>query len=215
MRDERGELIFLDDERLAGVWATAAEARVPILVHTADPVAFFSPLDQNNERLEELLRHPDWQFYGEEFPPLSRLLDALESIVLNNPDTVFIGAHVGCLAENLDWVESLLDRAANFHVDMAARIAELGRQPRRTARLIRNHPDRVLLGTDVTPPTAEPYRQYVRFLETADEAFDYTSMPTPPSGRWTISGLDLDPALAAAVEGGNARRLLDLQKPGT
>ena len=215
VRDERGELLFLDDERLAGVWQTAAAARVPILVHTADPVAFFKPLDRHNERLEELLRHPDWQFMGEEFPPLSRLMDALERIVLNNPDTVFIGAHFGCLAEDLDWVESLLDRASNFHVDVAARIAELGRQPRRTARLIRNHPDRVMLGTDVMPPEAQAYRKYVRFLETADEAFDYSDEEIPPTGRWTISGLELGPDLAAAVEGGNARRVLDLHKQGS
>jgi predicted TIM-barrel fold metal-dependent hydrolase len=208
VRDERGELLFLDDERLRDVWAVAAGARVPVLVHTADPVAFFRPLDRHNERLEELLRHPDWHVAGDEFPPLSRLLDALAAMVESNPATTFVGAHVGCLAENLDWVQALLDRCDNFAVDIAARIAELGRQPRRTARLIRDHPDRVLLGTDCAPPSAADYRRYVRFLETEDEAFDYSDQPVSPSGRWTISGLGLDDEQLALVEGGNAKRIL-------
>ncbi len=48
-------------------------------------------------------------------------------MVARPTDTVFIGAHVGCLAETLDWVESMLDRYPNFNVDIAARIAELAR----------------------------------------------------------------------------------------
>jgi predicted TIM-barrel fold metal-dependent hydrolase len=214
VRDERGELLFLDDERLRDVWAVAAEAGVPVLVHTADPVAFFKPLDHTNERLEELVARPDWHFAGDEFPPLDRLLDALAAMVEANPSTTFIGAHVGCVAEDLDRVERLLDRCDNFFVDMAARIAELGRQPRRTARLIRNHPDRVLLGTDCAPPSPADYARYVRFLETEDEAFDYSDEPTPPTGRWTISGLGLPPELAAGVEGDNARRLLGIDGAG-
>ncbi len=129
IRDESGELIFLDDHRLDQVWAVAAAAGLPILVLTADPVAFLQPLDHRNERLEELLRHPDWYFGGDEFPPLPRLLDALEGMVAAFPAIPFIGAHVGCLAEDLDWVDRMLGRYPNFNGDLAARIAELGRQP--------------------------------------------------------------------------------------
>lgn len=205
IRDESGELIFLDDPRLEPLWNALTETGVPALIHTADPVAFFRPLDRYNERLEELLRNPDWHFHGEEFPPLERLLEALETVVTSHPDALFIGAHVGCLAEDLDWVEGMLDRCPNYRVDIAARIAELGRQPRRTKALIERHPDRVLLGTDCGPPTVEDYRLYLRFLQSEDEAFPYSEEDPPPDGRWTISGLGLPPELAAAVEGDNAR----------
>lgn len=206
--DERDNLLFLDDERLREVWAVAADARIPVLVHTADPVAFFKPLDRFNERLEELTARPDCHFYGSEFPSLSRLLDAFSSMIEANRRTTFIGAHVGCLAEDLDWVENLLDQCENFSVDIAARMAELGRQPRRTARLINRHPDRVLLGTDCSPPSIEDYHRYIRFLETEDESFRYSGETPPPSGRWEISGLGLPPELASLVEGDNAKRLL-------
>jgi predicted TIM-barrel fold metal-dependent hydrolase len=208
VRDEHGELVFLDDHRLEPLWAALADSGVPVLIHTADPVAFFQPLDRHNERLEELLRHPDWHFHGAEFPPLERLMDALESVVAAHPRVRFIGAHVGCLAENLDRVESMLDRYPNYRIDIAARLAELGRQPRRTRALIERHPDRVLLGTDCAPPQVADYQLYLRFLASADEAFAYSTSEPPPTGRWTISGLGLPDDLAAKVEGDNARAFI-------
>ena len=208
IRDSDDELIFLDDPQLEPLWHVLAETGVPALIHTADPVAFFQPLDGRNERLEELLRHPDWQFMGEQFPPLAKVMDAFEAVVVSHPEMRVIGAHVGCLAENLDWVESMLDRCPNYRVDIAARIAELGRQPRRTTALIERHPDRVLLGTDCGPPSVDDYRLYLRFLETEDEAFPYSDEEPPPDGRWTISGLGLTHELAAAMEGDNARAFI-------
>jgi len=208
LRDEHSNLIFLDDARLEPMWAAIAAAKLPVTVHTADPVAFFQPLDRHNERIEELLAHPDWQFMGPEFPTFARLLQALENVVRAHPDITFIGAHVGCFAEDLDWVDSMLTRYPNFAVDIAARIAELGRQPRRTRRLIETHPNRVLLGTDVSPPEAQAYQIYFRFLQTEDEYFAYEPQEPPSSGRWRISGLGLSGELLAKVTGENARHLI-------
>jgi predicted TIM-barrel fold metal-dependent hydrolase len=208
LRDEHDELLGLDDERLAPVWEAAADTGLPVLVHTADPAAFFRALDARNERLEELIAHPDWHFHGDEFPGLDRLLDALESVVSDNPRTTFVGAHVGCYAEDLSWVDRMLGAYPNFHVDIAARIAELGRQPRAARRLVLRHPTRVLLGTDAFPPRREDYATYLRFLATDDEYFPYSDENPPGSGRWAISGIDLPPAVLAQVLSENARRLL-------
>ena len=208
LRDEQDELFLLDDPRLLPVWEAVAEAGIPVLVHTADPAAFFRPLDATNERLEELLAHPDWHFHGPEFPSLQRLLDALERCVGANPDVTFIGAHVGCCAEDLSWVGRMLTSYPNFNVDIAARIAELGRQPRATRRLVLAHPDRVLLGTDCFPPQREDYATYLRFLSTDDEYFPYSGSNPPGSGRWRISGVDLPADVLDQVVGSNARRLV-------
>jgi predicted TIM-barrel fold metal-dependent hydrolase len=208
LRDEHGELFFLDDPRLAPVWEAAAETHTPILVHTADPAAFFRPLDSRNERVEELLAHPDWHFHGDGFPSLERLLDALETVVAGHPDVTFIGAHVGCYAEDLGWVDRMLTAYRNFNVDIAARIAELGRQPRATRRLVLKHPTRVLLGTDAFPPRARDYATYLRFLATDDEYFPYSDETPPGSGRWAISGIDLPAEALELVLAGNARRLV-------
>ena len=67
-RDAAGELLLPDDERAAPVFAAAGELDLPVLIHTADPPAFFDPVDRHNERLEELLAHPEWSFCGPGFP---------------------------------------------------------------------------------------------------------------------------------------------------
>ena len=61
-RDSVGQLIAVDDPRLDPLWARAGTLGVPVLIHTADPKAFFEPLDPTNERWEELQAHPDWHF---------------------------------------------------------------------------------------------------------------------------------------------------------
>jgi predicted TIM-barrel fold metal-dependent hydrolase len=209
VRDERGELLMPDDRRLDDIWEAAAEAGLPVAIHTADPIAFFEPLDATNERLEELLENPEWSFADRDrFPRFERLLDALESIVSSHPRTIFIGVHVGNAAENLERVDGMLRRYPNYHVDIAARIAELGRQPRAAAEFVRRHADRILFGTDAYPPDAMVYRIHFRFLETADEHFPYAPEEVPPQGRWAISGLDLPEDVLGRVYAGNARRLI-------
>ncbi|MFZ0034462.1 MAG: hypothetical protein WAK60_05685, partial [Sedimentisphaerales bacterium] len=68
-RDKKGKLIKNDDSRLDPIWETAGELGIPVLIAPADPVAFFLPLDETNERYEELAEHSNWHFYGEDFPP--------------------------------------------------------------------------------------------------------------------------------------------------
>lgn len=96
-------------ERLSDVWSAAGELDLPILIHTADPAAFFEPLDGTNERLEELVDHPDW-YFGDatRFPRMQTLLDAFEEVVAAHPDVTVIGAHVGCYVEDLAWVDRML-----------------------------------------------------------------------------------------------------------
>ena len=208
LKDEHDKLFFLDDPRLAPVWEAVAEAGIPVLAHVADPAAFFRPLDATNERIEELIAHPDWHFHGPGFPSLTRLLDSLEHCVAANPGVTFIGAHVGCYAEDLSWVDRMLTSYPNFNIDISARIAELGRQPRATRRLFLKHPDRVLFGTDILSPRIRDYRRYLRFLSTDDEYFPYSDSNPPGTGRWRISGIHLPDDVLAQVVAGNARRLI-------
>ncbi|MCI0522001.1 MAG: amidohydrolase family protein, partial [Chloroflexi bacterium] len=149
VRDQHDRLVAVDDPRLEPVWETAADLGVPVTIHIADPLAFFDPLDPFNERWEELHAHPDWHFPAPPYPSFHTLIEALARLVLRHPRTLFIGAHVGCYAENLAWVSHLLDRAPNLYVDISARISELGRQPYTARRFFLRHADRILFGTDV------------------------------------------------------------------
>jgi predicted TIM-barrel fold metal-dependent hydrolase len=137
------------------------------------------------------------------------LVDALESLVSAHPDTTFIGAHVGCYAEHLGWVDRMLATYPNFWIDLSGRIAEIGRQPRTAARLILAHRDRVLFGTDVFPVSEADYAIWFRTLETDDEYFSYGTSSPPANGRWQISGLALPDDVLLTVYAQNARRMLE------
>ena len=207
--DATGDRVLPDDERIADAFAAAGELDLPILIHVGDPVAFFAPLDRHNERLEELTRRPDWWFGGHGNPTFDRLMQALATVVRRAPGTKFIGAHVGCAAEDLDWVGALMDECQNFHADLAGRLAEIGRQPRRFRNLAVRHPDRVIFGTDAFPFNPDVVRTYWRFLHTDDECFPYwPGEKVPPQGRWEISGADLPAELLPAILADNARRLV-------
>jgi hypothetical protein len=210
VRDARGALVLPDDPRLAPVWETAGELGLPVLIHTADPVAFWAPLDGRNERIEELAAHPEWWFGHGGVPSYDELMEAFAALVAAHPATTFIGAHVCSAAEDLERVAAWLVAFPNLHLDISARLGELGRQPRAAAALFGRFPDRVLFGTDAFPPSAHAYEVYVRALETADEHFPYGPDPDDPApqGRWRISGLDLAPELLAGIYAGNARRLI-------
>ena len=217
-RDPAGRLVAVDDERLDPLWAAAAELDLPVVIHIADPVAFFEPLDATNERFEELTEHPDWHFWPTRpadepdapgFPPFDELLAGFERLVGRHPATTFVGAHVGCAAEDLGLVSRMLDTHPNLFVDIAARLGELGRQPYTSRAFFVRHADRILFGTDAPADHAE-YRLHYRFLETWDESFDYTSDEVPGQGRWQIHGLGLPDDVLRAVYRDNARRVLRL-----
>jgi predicted TIM-barrel fold metal-dependent hydrolase len=207
VRDQHGNLVAIDDRRLDPLWRTAGELNIPVLIHIADPVAFFDPLDRNNERWEELWNHRDWHFAGPEYPPFMTLMDAFANLIVKHPGTDFIGAHVGCYAENLAWVSALLDRCPNFYVDISARIGELGRQPYSARRFFVDYADRILFGTDAGP-RSDMYRIYYRFLETDDEYFSYDGRLGSGQGRWAIYGMFLPDDVLQKIYYRNAERLI-------
>ena len=207
VRDHHDTLVAIDDPRLDAIWETAGELGLPVLIHVADPVAFFDPLDNTNERYEELHRHPDWHFLSPPFPPFMKIMTDFASLVKRHPNTTFIGAHVGCYSENLGWVSQLMEDAPNFYVDISARISELGRQPYTTRRFFLQYADRILFGIDAGPEP-EVYRTYYRFLETDDEYFNYGNSDVPGQGRWYIYGLHLPDDVLEKVYFRNAERVL-------
>jgi hypothetical protein len=229
-RDAKGNLIPVDDPRLDPLWAKAGELGVPVLIHTADPVAFFQPLDENNERWEELQRHPNWYFGKPEFPDHDTLLAQRDRVVERHPDTTFIGAHLGNYPENLAYVDACLDRYDNFYVDTCARIGEIGRHPVEEVRaFFFKHQDRVIFGTDWVLgwdaadekkmgagdmlAFKRSYDAHWRFFETDERQIEYPGYPI--QGRWKVDAIDLPKEVLEKLYLRNAQRLVpELQKLG-
>jgi predicted TIM-barrel fold metal-dependent hydrolase len=206
LRDSNGELLRVDDERLAAMFEKAAELSVPVMFHIADPDAFFLPVDEHNERYEELAAHPEWSFYSSHFGK-EELLEQRDRVFARHPRTTFVAAHVAERPEKLPYVSELLERYPNVYVDIGARSAELGRQPYSAREFFLRHSDRILFGTDLVPDVGM-YRLHFRFLETADEYFEYPSHASR-QGRWNIYGLFLPDDVLRRVYWENALRLLN------
>ncbi|MHB1936813.1 MAG: amidohydrolase family protein [Acidobacteriaceae bacterium] len=214
-----GTLVKIDDKRFDPMWDTCGQLKMPVAIHIADPVAFFTPTDRFNERYEELHNHPAWSFYGRDFPKFDELIAARNRMIARHPNTHFIVLHVGNYAENLQNVAETLDRFPRMTVDTAARIGELGRQPRASKKFFDKYQDRILFGTDASPHGEDVpqqifgdrlYEIYYRFFETDDEYFDYAPAPKPPQGRWEISGVNLPDEILRKVYNENAMRELGL-----
>ncbi len=213
LKDKTGQIVAIDDARLDPVWAKAGELGMPVLIHTADPVAFFKPTDRFNERLMQLKRHPDWSFHGAAFPKRETIIEQRNRVIARHPNTIFIGAHVGNSAEDLMILGKLLESYPNLYVDVAGRVAELGRQPYTAREFFIKYQDRILFGTDRYPgKSIQPrYKIYYRFLQTQDEYFDYYDHPFPPTGEWKIYGLFLPDEVLEKIYYKNAERLLGLR----
>jgi predicted TIM-barrel fold metal-dependent hydrolase len=199
------------------MWEACAAQRMPVAIHVSDPEAFFLPIDRFNERWEELYNHPDWSFHDHDFPSNMEILEARNRVFARHPKTQFITLHFGNDAENLPYVAECMDKCPNMHVDLAARISELGRQPRAARKFFDRYQDRILFGTDAVPHGDDTpqqvfgdklYEIYYRFLETEDEYFDYAPAAVPPQGRWQIYGIGLPDSILKKVYHANAERLL-------
>ncbi len=207
LRDPDGRLYRPDDPRFDPVWQRAGELRVPVLWHCADPVAFFRVTSEKNERWEELYRHPEWSFHGKDFPGHQELIDARNRVIARHPNTTFICAHMADIPEDLAKLGRYLDRYPNMNVEIAARVAELGRQPYTARRFFLKYADRILFGTDGVPPMSELIPHWM-FLETWDEYFPYEDNPFPPQGLWNIYGIGLPDEVLRKVYYENAVRLI-------
>jgi predicted TIM-barrel fold metal-dependent hydrolase len=209
IQDHTGQLVKVDDPRLSPIWQMAGELGLPVLIHVADPVAFFDPINETNERWEELGQHPDWAFTSPPFPPFMEIIEGLKRLVTRHPGTLFVGAHVGCYAENLAWVGQMLEDCPNYYIDISARLGELGRQPYTARKFFIQYQDRILFGSDFSPDL-DAYRLYYRFLETEDEYFNYSTSEVPQQGRWYVCGLYLADNVLEKVYRKNAIRVLGL-----
>ncbi|MGB8984830.1 MAG: hypothetical protein WCC12_23395 [Anaerolineales bacterium] len=123
VRDHEGQLVKVDDARLSPIWEMAGELGMPVMIHVADPVAFFDPIDETNERWEEIGRNPDWAFTSPPFPPFMDILNGLGSLC---PPSPFYNVH---------WrARGMLCREPGLGRSDAGRMSELLHRHLRAAR---------------------------------------------------------------------------------
>ncbi|MGE3277222.1 MAG: amidohydrolase family protein [Vicinamibacterales bacterium] len=170
-RKADGSRLRVDDPELGPIWEVCGRMGVPVLIHTAEPQEFFEPIDYSNERWLELALFQDRRYPEGEFPRFEELLAERDRMFKAHPNTTFIAAHFGYRGNDLKKAQVMIDTMPNVYLEVAAILAELGRQPRAAHDFFVKNQDRVLFGKDSFQPDEFPY--YWRVFETTDEYFDY------------------------------------------
>lgn len=202
-KDSKGNLIAVDDPRLGPVWEKCGQLGIPVLIHSADPKPFWSPQDSMNERWLELKTHPRRKRSDCNPAPWQQIINEQHNVFRNHPGTIFIAAHMGWYANDLQQLGKLLDEIPNMYVGIAAVIAELGRQPRMAKKFFIKYQNRILFGKDSYQPQEFP--TYFRVLETDDEYFPYYKRY---HAFWRMYGLDLPDDVLKKVYYKNALKIV-------
>ena len=203
LKDGSGKRVPTDDARLDPVWKKAGDLGIPVLIHTAEPPAFFTPIDKYNERWLELTQFPSRARPPEQYPPFDSLLAEQHRVFRKHRNTRFIAAHLDWLGADLGRLGRLLDSLPNVYTEVAAVLYELGRQPRAARDFLIHYQDRVMMGKDIYEPSE--YHTYFRVFETADEYFDYYRKR---HAFWKMYGLDLPDEVLKKIYYKNALKVI-------
>ena len=203
LKDNKGNRVPTDDNRLDPIWQKCGELGIPVLIHTGEPFQFWQPKDKNNERWLELKQKPNRYRDPKKYPPWEQVMEEQHNVFRKHPKTIFINAHLGWLGNDLAKLGKLMDELPNMHTEIGAVLAELGRQPRFAHKWFIKYQDRIMFGKDSWKP--EEYYVYFRVLETADEYFDYYRKR---HAFWKMYGLDLPGEVLKKIYYKNALRII-------
>lgn len=198
-----GQRVHVDDPEFDPVFEKCAELNIPVLIHVAEPSAFFDPWDYSNERWLELKQFPRRARPPAEYPPFETLMAERNHLFAKHPKTNFIAAHLAFHGNDLERLGKLFEAYPNVNVDIAAVLAELGRQPYSAHDFLIKYQDRILMGKDIYE--VSEYRWYFRCLETRDEYFEYYRKR---HAFWRIYGFEVPDEVLKKVYYKNALRLV-------
>jgi len=202
--DASGKRVHTDDPRLDPIWDKAGELGIPVLIHTGEPVAFWSPVDKYNERWLELQQFPNRRRNdATKFASFEQTMGEQWNMFRKHPRTTFIAAHLAWLGNDLGRLGKLLDELPNVYTEIGAVLHELGRQPRTARAFLIKYQDRVLMGKDIW--NADEYAAYFRVLETEDEYFDYYRKR---HAFWKMYGLGLPDEVLKKIYYKNALKII-------
>ena len=202
LKDSKGNRVQVDDPRLTPIWNTCGELNIPVLIHSGEPSPFFDPIDKFNERWLHARQKPGSFRPSEKYPSFNTVMKEQSNMFKNHPNTIFINAHMGWMANNLDELEKHLDSLPNVYTEIGAVIGELGRQPRRARQFFIDYQDRILFGKDTYKKSE--FDVYFRVLESKDEYFDYYRKR---HGLWKMYGLNLPDEVLKKLYYKNASKL--------
>lgn len=151
IRKPDGTFLMIDDPIFAPIYKYLIAVGKPALMHIAEPLECWQPLDENGVHYGYYSQHPEWHMYNKpDYPSHQALMDARDHVLDLYPDLRLVGAHLGSLEYDVAEIAKRLDRYPNFAVDTSARLKDLAVQDSATVRqFFLDYEDRILFGTDI------------------------------------------------------------------
>lgn len=155
LRDEQGDFVMIDHPRFAPVFEFLSERGVPVVGHLGEPKNCWLPVEEMTVKSDQryFTRHPEFHmFLHPEYPSYEDQINARDQILVDHPELVFVGAHLGSLEWSVEELARRLDRFPNMAVDMAARISSVQYLTRSDREKVRDffieYQDRLIYGSD-------------------------------------------------------------------
>ena len=194
--------IHPDDPRVDAIWDKAAELRMPVSLHVADPIWMYQPMDKHNDGL---MNAYEWRLDNQpNIVKLPGMIEILERTAARHRRTTFVACHFANLDYDLARLGEVFDRNPNLYADISARYAETAPIPRFAAQFYARYSDRLVYGTDMGYDT-RMYRITFRVLESQDEHFYETDQF---GYHWPLYGLGLSDEILQHVYQDTAAKLL-------
>jgi len=198
----------IDDPRMQPLLRKCGELKMPISLHVAEPMWMYEKMDSTNDGL---MNAYEWRIpkspevaSDEKRISHTQLINTLEHVVRDNPNTTFIACHLANCEYDLSLLGTLFTRYPNLYADIAARYAETATIPRYMNAFFQQYQDRLLYGSDMHFDKFM-YETTFRILQTNDEHFyaiDLTGY------HWPLHGFGLSDSVLKKVYKANAQKLI-------
>ncbi len=215
VRHPNGDHVFPNDSLIKPIIEYVASQNKTLLMHIAEPLACWLPLDEGSPHYSYYREHPEWHMYGRtDVPSHQELIAARDAVVEDHPKLRVVGAHLGSLEYDVDEISKRFDKYPNFAVDISARLTDFALQNTEKIRqFCIKYQDRILWGTDLVAGAIskmapekqisfihyaeKTYREYTEFFESGDDVV--------VEGR-TVQGLGLSSAILNKIYVENAQK---------
>lgn len=151
LRDLRGRFIMVDDPLFEPIFVWLESRGTPLLMHIAEPLACWLPLDTASPHQAYYQSNPQWHMHVRaDMPSHSQLIAARDAVARRHPRLTVVGAHLGSLEYSIPELARRFDLYPNYMVDTSARLRDLmSFDPIEARAFFIQYQDRIMFGTDV------------------------------------------------------------------
>lgn len=195
--------LHVDDKRMKPLFEKCAALKMPVEIHVAEPYWMYLPMDSTNDGL---MNGYEWRIDLTKKGILNhgQLIQTLENVVRDNPNTTFIACHLANCEYDLSILGRILDKYPNLYAEFGARYAETAPIPKYMNAFCEKYQDRLLYGTDMGF-SPHMYSTTFRILESNDEHFYEIGLF---NYHWPLYGFGLKDQVLKKIYRDNALKIL-------